>query len=52
MHCGDIDLALRTFYEMSKPDNCGVDNVSYGTLLKVYFIVFILLRVLDYAKHC
>ncbi|XP_022140025.1 pentatricopeptide repeat-containing protein At5g10690 isoform X2 [Momordica charantia] len=34
VHCGDIDLALRTFYEMSKPDNCGVDNVSYGTLLK------------------
>ncbi|KAG7024513.1 Pentatricopeptide repeat-containing protein [Cucurbita argyrosperma subsp. argyrosperma] len=34
VHCGDIDLALRTFNEMSKPDNCGLDNVSYGTLLK------------------
>lgn len=35
VHCGDIDLALRTFNEMSKPDSCGLDNVSYGTLLKV-----------------
>ncbi|XP_008466304.2 pentatricopeptide repeat-containing protein At5g10690 isoform X3 [Cucumis melo] len=34
VHCGDIDLALRTFNEMSKPDSCGLDNVSYGTLLK------------------
>lgn len=37
VHCGDIDLALRTFNEMSKPDNCGLDDVSYGTLLKVLY---------------
>ena len=34
-HCGDIDLAPKNSTEMSKPNNCGVDNVSYGTLLKV-----------------
>lgn len=33
--CGDIDRALRVFDEMSKPGGCGVDNVTYGTLLKV-----------------
>lgn len=35
VHCRDIDSALRLFGEMSKPDGCGVDNVTYGTLLKV-----------------
>ncbi|KAJ7966045.1 Pentatricopeptide repeat-containing protein [Quillaja saponaria] len=34
VHCGDIDSALRIFDEMSKPDSCGVDGVTYGTLLK------------------
>lgn len=41
VHCGDVDLAVKLFDEMSKPESCGVDNVTYGTLLKVlfYFIV-------------
>lgn len=35
VHCGDFDSALHIFDEMSKPDNCGVDTVTYATLLKV-----------------
>lgn len=35
VHCGDVDLALKVFDEMTKPESCGVDNVTYGTLLKV-----------------
>ncbi|KAJ0090623.1 hypothetical protein Patl1_12681 [Pistacia atlantica] len=34
VHCGDIDLALKFFDDMSQPESCGVDNVTYGTLLK------------------
>lgn len=34
VHCHDIDSALRVFDEMSKPEGCGVDDVTYGTLLK------------------
>ncbi|KAK6927726.1 Pentatricopeptide repeat [Dillenia turbinata] len=34
VHCGDIDAALKVFDEMSKPESCGVDTVSYATLLK------------------
>ncbi|KAF7830187.1 pentatricopeptide repeat-containing protein [Senna tora] len=34
VHCGDIDSALRIFDEMAKPESCGVDNVTYATLLK------------------
>ncbi|CBI20759.3 unnamed protein product, partial [Vitis vinifera] len=34
VHCGDVDLALKVFGEMTKPESCGVDNVTYGTLLK------------------
>ncbi|XP_017230057.1 pentatricopeptide repeat-containing protein At5g10690 isoform X1 [Daucus carota subsp. sativus] len=34
VHCGDIDSALRVFAEMCKFGSCGVDNVTYGTLLK------------------
>ncbi|XP_044462915.1 pentatricopeptide repeat-containing protein At5g10690 isoform X2 [Mangifera indica] len=34
VHCRDIDLALKFFDDMSQPESCGVDNVSYGTLLK------------------
>lgn len=33
--CKDIDRALALYDEMVKPDGCGVDNVTYGTLLKV-----------------
>ncbi|KAK4401088.1 Pentatricopeptide repeat-containing protein [Sesamum angolense] len=35
VHCRDIESALRVFGEMSKPEGCGVDNVTYGTLLKI-----------------
>ncbi|KAL0447600.1 UNVERIFIED_CONTAM: Pentatricopeptide repeat-containing protein [Sesamum latifolium] len=34
VHCRDIESALRVFGEMSKPEGCGVDDVTYGTLLK------------------
>ncbi|EXC32726.1 Pentatricopeptide repeat-containing protein [Morus notabilis] len=34
VHCGDIESALKVFDEMYKPDGCGVDTVTYGTLLK------------------
>lgn len=32
--CKDIDRALTLYDEMAKPGGCGVDNVTYGTLLK------------------
>lgn len=32
--CKDMDRALALYDEMVKPDGCGVDNVTYGTLLK------------------
>ncbi|KAK1550388.1 hypothetical protein Q3G72_018276 [Acer saccharum] len=31
---GMFDSAIKMFEEMSKPESCGVDNVTYGTLLK------------------
>ncbi|CAK7354240.1 unnamed protein product [Dovyalis caffra] len=34
VHCGDIESALKVFDEMSRPESCGVDGVTYGTLLK------------------
>ncbi|XP_010265454.1 PREDICTED: pentatricopeptide repeat-containing protein At5g10690 [Nelumbo nucifera] len=34
VHCGDVDSALQLFEEMSKPEGCGVDNITYGILLK------------------
>ncbi|XP_048332396.1 pentatricopeptide repeat-containing protein At5g10690 isoform X2 [Ziziphus jujuba] len=34
VHCGDIDSALKVFDEMIKPHGCGVDTITYGTLLK------------------
>ncbi|KAI3898999.1 hypothetical protein MKW92_011277 [Papaver armeniacum] len=34
VHCGDVDSALRIFHEMEMPDNCGVDTISFGILLK------------------
>ncbi|XP_065851513.1 pentatricopeptide repeat-containing protein At5g10690 isoform X1 [Euphorbia lathyris] len=34
VHCGDIDSAFQVFDEMSKPESCGVDGITYGTLLK------------------
>ncbi|XP_024382492.1 pentatricopeptide repeat-containing protein At5g10690 isoform X2 [Physcomitrium patens] len=32
--CKDIDRALALYDEMVEPGGCGVDNVTYGTLLK------------------
>ncbi|XP_061362550.1 pentatricopeptide repeat-containing protein At5g10690 [Gastrolobium bilobum] len=34
VHCGDIVSALRIFHEMKNPKGCGVDTVTYATLLK------------------
>ncbi|CAN4128234.1 unnamed protein product [Withania somnifera] len=34
VHCADIESALRVFEEMSVPEGCGVDNITYATLLK------------------
>ncbi|KAH8504017.1 hypothetical protein H0E87_011600 [Populus deltoides] len=34
VHCGDTESALKVFDEMCKSESCGVDGVSYGTLLK------------------
>lgn len=39
IHCDDIDSALEVFGEMSKLEGCGVDNITYGTLLKVKFTI-------------
>ncbi|KAK7293672.1 hypothetical protein RJT34_16544 [Clitoria ternatea] len=34
VRCGDIDSAVRIFDEMKSHDGCGVDTVTYATLLK------------------
>lgn len=34
VRCGDIDSALNIFDEMKNPEACGVDTVTYATLLK------------------
>ncbi|XWS72825.1 hypothetical protein CRYUN_Cryun02cG0073600 [Craigia yunnanensis] len=34
VHCGDVDLALSIFHQMAQPHSCGVDTVTYATLLK------------------
>lgn len=34
IHCGNLELALKVFDDMAQPENCGVDDVTYGTLLK------------------
>ncbi|XP_061352366.1 beta-galactosidase 14-like [Gastrolobium bilobum] len=34
VHCNVIDSALRIFHEMKNPKGCGVDTVTYATLLK------------------
>lgn len=39
VHCGDIDSALMLFDEMAEPGSCGVDTITYGTILKVLFWV-------------
>lgn len=37
VRCGDIDSAIRIFDGMKKRDGCGVDTVTYATLLKVLY---------------
>ncbi|MQL90242.1 hypothetical protein Taro_022828 [Colocasia esculenta] len=34
VHCGDVDAALVLFEVMAAADGCGVDSVSFATLLK------------------
>ncbi|KAK8351984.1 hypothetical protein V6Z12_A05G067800 [Gossypium hirsutum] len=34
VHCGDVDLALNIFHQMTEPHSCGVDTVTYATLLR------------------
>ncbi|KAJ8526610.1 hypothetical protein K7X08_029087 [Anisodus acutangulus] len=34
VHCTDRESALRVFDEMSGPEGCGVDTITYATLLK------------------
>jgi len=54
VRCGDIDSALKIFDEMKSPDACGVDTVTYATLLKVlrYFFCFVFkLKYSDYRHY-
>ncbi|GFP80113.1 pentatricopeptide repeat-containing protein at5g10690 [Phtheirospermum japonicum] len=46
VHCHDINSALKVFDEMSEPEDCGVDEVTYGTLLKKRVMV-----VVDQSSH-
>lgn len=34
VHCKDVDRALLAFHDMSKPGGCGVDNITFGILIK------------------
>ncbi|XP_078438841.1 pentatricopeptide (PPR) repeat-containing protein / CBS domain-containing protein [Wolffia australiana] len=34
VHCGNVDAAVELFDEMSRPDGCGVDKITFSTLLK------------------
>lgn len=34
VHCKDVDRALLAFQDMSKPGGSGVDNITFGILLK------------------
>lgn len=36
VHCADIESALRVFDKMSGTEGCGVDYITYATLLKVF----------------
>lgn len=40
VHCHDIESARAVFAEMSKPEGCGVDTITYGTLLKVLSLTY------------
>lgn len=49
VHCADIESALRLFDEMSGPEGCGVDNITYATLLKVFVTLWF---PYNYFKSC
>ncbi|KAG9455954.1 hypothetical protein H6P81_000462 [Aristolochia fimbriata] len=34
VHCGDVDSGLRVIGEMSSPGGCGVDSITFATILK------------------
>ncbi|XP_058067931.1 pentatricopeptide repeat-containing protein At5g10690 isoform X2 [Magnolia sinica] len=34
VHCSDVDSALQIFREMSEPEGCGVDGITFATVLK------------------
>ncbi|CAM6116715.1 unnamed protein product [Calypogeia fissa] len=34
VQCNDIERAITVYREMLQPDSCGVDNITYGILLK------------------
>ncbi|XP_024532860.1 pentatricopeptide repeat-containing protein At5g10690 isoform X1 [Selaginella moellendorffii] len=34
VHCGDIHRTMQLFQYMVQPDACGVDEITYGTLIK------------------
>ncbi|XP_058067934.1 pentatricopeptide repeat-containing protein At5g10690 isoform X4 [Magnolia sinica] len=36
VHCSDVDSALQIFREMSEPEGCGVDGITFATVLKGY----------------
>jgi pentatricopeptide repeat protein len=36
VRCGDIESAITIFDEMKNPESCGVDTVTYATILKVF----------------
>lgn len=35
VQCSDTERAITVYREMLQPSNCGVDNITYGILLKV-----------------
>lgn len=35
VYCGDVDMALNIFHQMTQPHGCGVHTITYYTLLKV-----------------
>lgn len=50
VHCGDVNLALRMFGEMGEPGGCGVDSITYATILKVNFACFVVIQTNFFLK--
>lgn len=42
VHCYDMERAITVYREMLQPGNCGVDNITYGILLKVRSQTFLI----------